>query len=340
MEVKLVEVKKSVSVKNIDDRTIQSKKVLKASKTTTTSYTGLFFTPELTDEGIKAVIKDLSTNEIDFSYFHIRSRNDPHLGKGTLFIDTTKLGLADLYYKSVINANEENKKPQQVKRTRNRFQNYLNEHFFNVACIADIHFTGKSIVNEKAIFESLAAELVDVDFVVLLGDTIDYKAKITYNEMIAQFHRFLEVWDKYGLIEKTYFIFGNHDSKKELFTWKKPLKTTLMLKLALTPYRDVIFAHGDNLGTDDLILTNGFVEEFRKTKTIHIGDVAIRSDDILIIGHLHKGYCNPHTSTMAVPSFKNWLQDPSLGNIGLFSLGTLDNPFIWQIAIEKIEILS
>ena len=43
-------------------------------------------------------------------------------------------------------------------------------------------------------------------------------------------------------------------AKKEFFTWRKPLNTAVKLKLTLNPYRDVIFAHGDNIGIEKVKL--------------------------------------------------------------------------------------
>ncbi len=229
-----------------------------------------------------------------------------------------------------------------------RYYEYLEKYDFIIGSIADLHLNGTPLilygeeVEPEKYFRMIVEPLQDVSVIVLQGDIIDRIGTSDFTESKKQLHILFEILDEFNLIAKTVIILGNHDYDARYFLWRKPLLIRPYVRMSLYPFQDVIIHHGDNLGLESLmrkrVLLDSDIQKWRENLTRPIGGKLVRPHDVIIVGHIHRGYCNRKEYTLAVPSVRKILESASykhLGYIGMFLFSTIDVLWDWNIAIES-----
>ncbi len=318
--------------------------------------TALFIQKSLTTETSQHLESIYQSLNLDPSWLTQIKIINEQLGAGTALMDTTGLGLVQMIYNRWnFNASSEKAQPNGSDNVRSpvnkghisssRLKSNLKFYEHSWMVIPDIHFDGKPVfvhgqeMDIRDYCRMMVAPLTHASCIVLLGDILD---KPTTKAM-AQLHILYETLDQSNLIEKTYLIRGNHDPHPRYFLWRKKLLVYPHLRISLTPYQDLIFCHGDNMGVEPFMeqpeITDTDIEIWRENLSYRVNGKRIRKTDILILGHAHNiyGYCNKKTHTLLVPSFKKYWQVPrhkNTGWLGLFYYASLDDPWDWNIAIE------
>lgn len=229
-----------------------------------------------------------------------------------------------------------------------RYYDYLEKYDFIVGCIADLHLNGTPLilygeeVKAEEYFRMIVEPLQYVSVIVLQGDIIDRTATTNFTGAKKQLHLFFEILDEFNLLAKTVIILGNHDYDARYFLWRKPLLIRPYVRMSLYPYQDVIIHHGDNFGLESLMRKRGLmdsdIQKWRENLTRPVGGKLVRPHDVIIVGHIHRGYCNRKEYTLAVPSVRKILESASnrhLGYLGMFCFCANDDPWDWNIAIES-----
>ncbi|PWI48461.1 hypothetical protein CEE45_06930 [Candidatus Heimdallarchaeota archaeon B3_Heim] len=320
-------------------------------------YTGIFIKKKKITVPVERKIRQYCDKlNIDRSVFRSTTCYHEELGVGTLLIDTSRLDLASMLYHQWIQPKKTRKKITKKKKpsgtiqmlyqeTKNRFHKYLNDYHFTVGCIADLHLTGHPItingqeVDFRKFCYTQVKPLKNASVIIFLGDTIDRLAAYDYTVARAQLFILYEILDELGLLHKTIFILGNHDYDIRYFRWRKPINTSIDIRWSLKPYRDLIFIHGHNskmeLYLDKPGITRKEIQNWRENLTKPVKGKRVRINDIIVSGHLHKGFCNREQYSLGVPSARNyWLSPQNEGWIGLFGFSTFDDPWESLIAIE------
>ncbi|PWI46353.1 hypothetical protein CEE45_17260 [Candidatus Heimdallarchaeota archaeon B3_Heim] len=323
-----------------------------------TDYTGIFIKKKkITIPVERKIRKYCDILNIDRSVFRSTTCYHEELGLGSLLIDTSNLGLASMFYQQWILLKKtrnkiKNKKEQKNVQTqtlyqekKNRFHRYLDDYHFTVGCIADLHFNGQLItingqeVNFRQFCYTLVKPLKNASVIIFLGDTIDRLAAHDFTIARAQLSILYETLDQLNLLHKTIFILGNHDYDMRYFRWRKPINTMTEIRWSLKPYQDLIFIHGHNSKMEQYLgkqeITAKKVYNWRTNFSKPVNGKKVRISDIVVSGHLHKGFCNREQYSLGVPSARNyWLFPQNEGWIGLFGFSTFDDPWEPLIAIE------
>ena len=298
---------------------------------------------------------------LDSSYFKTIEFYDEQLKHGTALIDTTGLDFARMIYDhwqtsfqpfektQISHSNKYIPPKKKFQISSFRLLRDLKLYDKKWMIVGDVHFNGASLYvrgEEIDIYDYcqlLVAPLSHASTIVLIGDIQDHTDAVNRTKAKKQFDTLLETLNEADLIEKTYFIKGNHDPKSRYYLWQKEVQVYSHLRIPLTPYQDLVISHGDNMGLEPLmekkVITDSDIDLWRSNLKYRVDGKQIRINDLLIVGHTHNiyGYCNRKGYTLAVPSFKKYWLSPqkNLGWLGLFYYGSPEDPWDWKIAIEK-----
>jgi len=213
--------------------------------------------------------------------------------------------------------------------------------------ITDLHLDGAPIqirgeeIDIHSFCQMLIEPLQELSSLVILGDTIDRIAGVDFSNALAQYHVLTKTLDEFKMLSKTWFMLGNHDPSRRYFVWRKPVQVWPEVRIALHPYQDVIICHGSHMGLEPYMnqhMTPEKVDKWRTNIKRPVMKKQIRKDDYVIVGHKHDGFLNREANSMGVPAMKNYLNSPQqdkLSCVGLFCIGTEENPFDPFLAIEK-----
>lgn len=218
-------------------------------------------------------------------------------------------------------------------------------HISKNLCIADLLLNGKPItitskeVDFRQYCYTLVKPLKKASVIIFLGDTIDRLAAQDFTIAKAQLFILYEVLDELDLLYKTIFILGNHDYDKRYFSWRKPINTSIELRWSLKPYQDLIFIHGHNSKMEQYLdkqeLTGREINNWRTNLVKPVKGKRVRINDFVVVGHLHRGFCNRKGFSLGVPYAKKYWSSPKNEEwIGLFGFGTFDDSWESLIAIE------
>lgn len=229
-----------------------------------------------------------------------------------------------------------------------RYFDYLYQYAFVATFLADIHLDGSPLlfhgeeIPPDEYFHRLLGPLADTSMLGLIGDIQDRTPPKDVSGTKKQWHFLVSTLEEYDLLDKTVVLPGNHDAHARYFQWRHPLLVRPSLRLHLLPFHDVVIHHGDNLGLDPLmkkvVIEDTDVREWRTTLKRQVGGQWIRQQDIVIVGHTHRGYCDRKEFTLAVPSVRKILTHASnrhLGYVGMFCFSLEKDPWDWNIAIER-----
>jgi predicted phosphodiesterase len=229
-----------------------------------------------------------------------------------------------------------------------RFYDILADWEFTICCLADLHLCGAPLslkgeeMEDKIYFTRLLEPLQDTSILIFLGDTLDPQAIADSPKARTQEKLLYQTLDTCQLNTKTIFVMGNHDGKVSYYRWRDPLVVTWYVHFAPVPYQQVILCHGHSLATHSLKtrgikLSDPEVHAWRAENKPLGKKIRVSPNDILIFGHLHKGYCNREEKTLAVPSIRtihDSSQNNHLGSVGMFCFSQAHTPWDWDIKIE------